>query len=162
MWLFHFIKNLIKLIILLLLFIFFNIYPHGSVFPRILKQFFPESAVASRNVEENRRHWVHIGQLLKDRHGPGSSQPMSVEQIISLEEEVPVSEGGTQVNGRWGNPALLATLKTICPTQTRDVGIPSLWWFRHCGGDSAIVVVIPSLNVEDKVTASWCVEIIFF
>ncbi|BFZ24366.1 hypothetical protein BsWGS_27405 [Bradybaena similaris] len=53
---------------------------------RILAKMFPEAETPLRNVEENRKHWVHIGQLLKLRHG-NSTQTMSVEQIISIEED---------------------------------------------------------------------------
>ncbi|XP_035829015.1 cGMP-dependent 3',5'-cyclic phosphodiesterase [Aplysia californica] len=73
---------------------------------KILVKFFPEAEVVARNVEENRKHWVHIGQLLKLRHG-NSTQAMSVEQIISIEDEeetttttTPQAEENNQVNGR--------------------------------------------------------------
>ncbi|RUS89470.1 hypothetical protein EGW08_002767 [Elysia chlorotica] len=68
---------------------------------KILAAFFKEAQTPMRNVEENRKHWVHIGQLLK-RHG-NPTQAMSVEQIISIEEDgqedSPPTSGG-QVNGR--------------------------------------------------------------
>lgn len=69
--------------------------------PRILAKMFPGADAPLSNVEENRKHWVHIGQLLKLRHG-NSTQAMSVEQIISIEEEEesPPNSGG-QINGRW-------------------------------------------------------------
>ncbi|CAG5118536.1 unnamed protein product, partial [Candidula unifasciata] len=53
---------------------------------RILAKMFPEAETPLKNVEDNRKHWVHIGQLLKLRHG-NSTQTMTVEQIISIEEE---------------------------------------------------------------------------
>ncbi|GFN82273.1 cGMP-dependent 3',5'-cyclic phosphodiesterase-like [Plakobranchus ocellatus] len=65
---------------------------------KILATFFPEAETPMRNVEENRKHWVHIGQLLK-RHG-NPAQAMSVEQIISIEEEESPPNSGGQVNGR--------------------------------------------------------------
>ncbi|XP_059178627.1 cGMP-dependent 3',5'-cyclic phosphodiesterase-like isoform X2 [Physella acuta] len=68
---------------------------------KILARMFAEAQTPMRNVEENRKHWVHIGQLLKLRHG-NSTQAMSVEQIISIEEEVDElpANGDVQVNGR--------------------------------------------------------------
>ncbi|CAL1538224.1 unnamed protein product, partial [Lymnaea stagnalis] len=68
---------------------------------KILARMFAEAQTPMKNVEENRKHWVHIGQLLKLRHG-NSTQAMSVEQIISIEEEVDEipTNGEVQVNGR--------------------------------------------------------------
>lgn len=77
---------------------------------------FPEASLVVRNVEDNRKHWVHIGELLKIRKGD-STQGMSLDQIISIEEEYTETEGetqnnnnnnssqqGQQVNGRWYKP----------------------------------------------------------
>ncbi|KAK6975349.1 cGMP-dependent 3p 5p-cyclic phosphodiesterase [Biomphalaria glabrata] len=68
---------------------------------KILARMFTEAQIPARNVEENRKHWVHIRQLLKFRHG-NSTQAMSVEQIISIEEEVDEipGQGDIHLNGR--------------------------------------------------------------
>ncbi|KAH9523328.1 cGMP-dependent 3',5'-cyclic phosphodiesterase [Bulinus truncatus] len=68
---------------------------------KILARMFPEAQTPAKNVEENRKHWVHIGQLLKLHHG-NSTQAMSLEQIISIEEDVDElpANGDIHVNGR--------------------------------------------------------------
>ncbi|BFZ15143.1 hypothetical protein BsWGS_18182 [Bradybaena similaris] len=66
---------------------------------KILANMFAEADIPLNNVLENRKHWVHIGQLLKTRYG-NSTQTMSVEQIISIEDEEESVSTESQVNGR--------------------------------------------------------------
>ncbi|KAK7503866.1 hypothetical protein BaRGS_00004989, partial [Batillaria attramentaria] len=66
---------------------------------KVLAQIFPAAEQVAERVDDNRKHWVRKGQLLKIHNN--STQTMSVQEIIALgEEEEEEKMDTSQQNGR--------------------------------------------------------------